>query len=170
MENKLKNQPCYDKDGNLLGWFSRSVAVAGFIFCRNSDGVWCVLGSERGKGTPDFQGYWNCVCGYCEFDLTVAENLVKEVLEETGIKLSADQFTFIGYEDSPTANHQNITFRFGCKIDYAITDIFTFSHEYNEKDEVGDIKWIPLSEVLNYKWAFGHEERIFEVAKTMGII
>ena len=161
---ELKNQPCYDKDGNFLGWFSRSVAVAGFIFCKDKNGVWHILGSERGKGTPDFQGYWNCVCGYCEFNIDLKENLIKECKEELGIDVDYSMIEFVGYEDSPTANKQNITLRFAVVYNDKTIDDFKFSHEFNEEDEVGDIRWIPLSEVEKYKWAFGHGERIMEIA------
>lgn len=47
---KKKNQPCFDKEGKFLGWFSRSVSVVTFIFCKNKRGRWCVLASQRGKG------------------------------------------------------------------------------------------------------------------------
>lgn len=45
----MKNQECYDKNGKFLGWFSRSMAVAVFVFAKDKDGDWCVLGSERGS-------------------------------------------------------------------------------------------------------------------------
>lgn len=166
-----KNQPCYDKDGNFLGWYSRSVAVAGFIYCMDKEGKWYVLGSERGKDTPDFQGYWNCVCGYCEFDLDLKENLMKEAQEELGIEISKDDILFADYEDSPSANHQNITFRFAVIYrDGKTIEDFNFSREGNEGAEVGEIKWIPLDEVENYKWAFGHDVIIKQYAERYGLV
>ena len=32
--------------------------------------------------------------------------------------------------------------------------------DHSEKDEVEDIKWIPISEIANYEWAFNHKDRI----------
>jgi hypothetical protein len=32
-----------------------------------------------------------------------------------------------------------------------------------EKDEVEDIKWIPIDEVHNYKWAFNHKKTIIDL-------
>ncbi len=159
----LANQPCYDEYGRFLGWFSRSMAVAVFIFCKDKDGEWNILASERGSGTPDFQGYWNCVCGYVERDTTIAENCVKEVHEELGIYISENDLEFLGFEDSPTANHQNVTFRYSVIYTDRTTDDFLFSHQWNESNEVGDIKWIPVKEIDQYKWAFGHEKRIKEI-------
>ena len=73
MDKKLVNQPCYDKEGNFIGWFSRSMASALFIFCRNKKNQWCVLASERGKEAADFVGAWNCPCGYLDLDETTKD-------------------------------------------------------------------------------------------------
>lgn len=166
----LDNQPCYDKYGRFLGWFSRSMAVAVFIYCKDKNGIWHVLASERGKGTPDFQGYWNCVCGYVERDTTIAENCVKEVKEELGIDINKNDLTFIGFEDSPKANHQNVTFRYAVILNSKTIDNFSFSHKWNEKDEVGEIKWVALNDINKYQWAFRHEKRIIEIAKQFSLI
>jgi 8-oxo-dGTP pyrophosphatase MutT (NUDIX family) len=164
------NQPCYDKWGRFLGWYSRSMAVAVFIYCKDKNGRWNVLASERGKGTPDFQGYWNCVCGYVEMNTTIPENCVKEVHEELGIDISEKELSFIGFEDSPSANHQNVTFRYSVIYEDKTCDDFSFTHKWNEKDEVGKIMFIPLGEINKYKWAFGHEKRIIDIAKQKGLI
>ena len=59
---KLKNQECYDKNGNMLGWFSRSVAVAVFIFRKKEDKLQVLL-EKRGKGAADNIGKYCSVCG-----------------------------------------------------------------------------------------------------------
>ena len=69
----------------------------------------------------------------------------------------------VGYEDSPQANRQNVTFRFACFIDDAVTTDFTFSKKHNEGKEVGEIKWIKIFDVDKYMWAFGHDKRIIEI-------
>lgn len=164
------NQPCYDKWGRFLGWYSRSMAVAVFAYCKDKNGKWNVLASERGKGTPDFQGYWNCCCGYLDFNETTAMAAIRELKEETGVVSEADSLQFIGYEDSIFANHQNVTFRFCVIYENKTCDDFSFTHKWNEKDEVGKIMFIPLDEIDKYKWAFGHEKRIIEIAKQKGLI
>lgn len=162
--NEQRNQPCYDKDGNFIGWFSRSMATALFSFCKDEDGEWCVLASERGKEAADFNGMWNCTCGYLSFNETTKECAVRECLEETGVHIPIESLIFVGYEDDPVkANHQNVTFRFAAKIDGKVTSDFTFSKDGNEGLEVGEIKWIKVRDVDNYEWAFGHKERIKEI-------
>ena len=166
------NQPCFDKRGKFLGWFSRSMATAIFVFARNKDGVLHVLASERGKGAADFQGCWNCPCGYLDFNETTKQCAIRELEEETGIGVSEEIVRFISYEDDPVAaNHQNVTFRFGANItDHTTEQLSSFSHKGNEKNEVGKIAWIPVNEIDKYQWAFGHKTRIVEIGRELGLI
>lgn len=147
-----------------IGWFSRSMATALFAFCKDADGDWCVLASERGKEAADFRGMWNCPCGYLDYDETTKECAVRECFEETGVKLPIESLIFIGYEDDPiTANRQNVTFRFAAKIENHVTTDFKFSKENNEGAEVGEIKWVKIKDIDNYEWAFNHKNRIVEI-------
>ena len=148
----------------FIGWYSRSIASSIFVFCKDEKGRWCVLASERGEEAADFQGSWNCPCGYLDFDETTANCARRECYEETGIDLDINDIKFVGYEDDPvTANRQNVTFRFvDVILDKKTTD-FTFSKKNNEGKEVGKIVWLPVEEVGKYKWAFGHENRINEL-------
>ena len=160
----LENQPCYDKYGRFLGWFSRSMACALFVFCKDKDDEWCILASERGKDAADFKGFWNCVCGYLDRNETTKQCAIRELKEECGVELPIECLTFVGYEDDPIkANRQNVTFRFGAKIEGKTTDEFTFSKEGNEGEEVGEIKWIKVKNIGDYQWAFNHNERIGEI-------
>lgn len=147
-----------------IGWFSRSMATALFAFCKDEDGDWCVLASERGLEAADFRGMWNCPCGYLDFDETTKECAVRECFEETGVKLPIESLIFIGYEDDPIkANRQNVTFRFAAKIEDRITSDFKFSKEHNEGKEVGKIAWVKVKDIDNYEWAFNHKNRIVEI-------
>lgn len=150
----------------FIGWFSRSIAASLFVFCKDDEGNWRVLASERGEEAADFQGKWNCMCGYLDFGETVEECAVRECFEEVGVKLSPSQLTFVGYEDSPSANRQNVTFRFCTFIEDKKIGDYTFSHDGNEGKEVGKIQWLTMEEVDSLEWAFGHKERIKEIFAT----
>lgn len=171
-DKNLKNQPCYDKDGNFLGWFSRSVAVVSFIYCKNKKGRWCILASQRGKGTPDpeFVGAWNACCGYVDYNETLKGAAVREIKEECGLHLSEDDLEMEGINDDPNGDkRQNITVHFvGVLVDVE-AESFKFSHKYNEKDEVGDIKFIELEDIDKYKWAFGHDKLIRKYASMYNL-
>lgn len=159
VEGKKKNQPCFNKKGDFLGWFSRSVSVVTFVFCKNKRGGWCVLASQRGEGTPDseFVGCWNSVCGYLDFDEDLKTCAQREIKEETGVDIDTDLLKFIKINDDPKSDkRQNLTVHYLAVITDKTTDDFTFSHKDNEKDEVGEIKFIDVNKVDNYKWAFNH--------------
>ena len=163
------NQPCYDKYGRFIGWLSRSVAAAIFIYCKDKNGEWCVLGSERGEEAADYQGFWNCPCGYLDRDETTKEAALRELYEETGVFVDENDVQFVGYEDSPNANRQNVTFRFAAFLDDAATTNFSFSKKNNEGKEVGEIKWIRINDIDNYMWSFNHDKIIKEIyAKKFG--
>ena len=148
----------------FIGWFSRSMATALFAFCKDEEGDWCVLASERGEEAADFIGMWNCPCGYLDYDETTKECAVRECFEETGVKLPIESLIFIGYEDDPIkANRQNVTFRFAAKIEDRIASDFKFSKEHNEGKEVGKIAWVKVKDIDNYEWAFNHKNRIVEI-------
>jgi 8-oxo-dGTP pyrophosphatase MutT (NUDIX family) len=151
----------------FIGWYSRSMASSIFVFCKNENGKWCILASERGEDALDYKGYWNCPCGYLDFDETTVQCARRECFEETGVDLDINGLKFVGYEDDPvTANRQNVTFRFIDIIWDKKTTDFTFSKKNNEGKEVGSIAWIPIENIGNYKWAFGHEKRINELFDT----
>lgn len=157
----MKNFSITHKDGKEY-WIARNVAVASFIYSK-FNGRWFVLANQRGEGTPDFQGCWNCPCGYLDFDETLAQACARETREECGIIVRPNEFKFVGIEDSPFAsgNLQNVTVRHYAIIenDREMGNKFTGG----EKDEVAKISWIPIDTVLNYKWAFNHGYRVLEI-------
>lgn len=150
-------------DKTFIGWFSRSMATAIFVFCKDKDGDWCVLASERGEDAADFRGFWNCTCGYLDFDETMKDCAMRELYEETGILIDENIVKVVGMEDNPEANRQNVTVRFAAFIEDAVTDDFEFSKKHNEGKEVGEIKWIKITDTDNYMWAFNHDKRIKEI-------
>lgn len=148
-------------------WVSRSVATTLLPFCKDKDGEWCVLANKRGKGCPDYQGYWNVICGYLE-GLTGEQNSQKELYEECGIEVDETKIKFVGLTTSPKENKQNVSIRYYTILD-GVTDDYKLTSEHSEKDEVEDIKFIKLSEIDNYTWAFNHLNLIKSVSKNIGL-
>lgn len=153
----MKNQPCYDKDGNFLGWFSRSCAVVGLVYCIKNNNTYILI-SKRGKGTPDpeFIGKWNLVCGYLDFEEDLDKAIMREVWEETGI----NNFTKIKpvsvNSDPKNDKRQNITFRYVLETD----ELYTPISDNCEPDEVEESKWVNINDIDNYEWAFNHKELV----------
>ena len=147
-------------------WYSRSVAVTHFVFCKNASGNWCVLANKRGNGTPDFQGYWNCPCGYLDFDESAVESAQRETFEETNVYIKKNNINFYAVDTSPRLNKQNVSIHYYSKLDGRCED-FVLTDESSEKNEIDEIKWIEISEVDNYKWAFNHSQLIKDIFNNL---
>ena len=160
----MRNFPIVYK-GNTY-WISRAVAVTNIIFAQDGLDNWYVLGSKRGDGTPDFQGYWNCVCGYLDFNETAIEAVVRETFEEVGINIKApysvlSNISFMNFSTSPNENKQNVSLRYITILDKRIEN-YPLSSENSEPNEVSEIKWIPIKDIDKYTWAFNHDKLINE--------
>lgn len=159
------------KEGEHKGktlWSGRYCAVAAFIFCKLPEVGWSVLANQRGEGTPDYQGYWNCPCGFLEADENAKQACSRETFEETGVKIPACMFNFIEAETDPAiCNNGNVTLRHYAVLPYGGIDISVYKRVVleagGEKDEVEMIGWIPMNKIDEYNWAFNHLDRIKEV-------
>lgn len=136
-------------------WISRSVAVSCFVFRTDADGERYVLANKRGPGTPDFQGCWNCVCGYMDFDETGTEAAMREIEEETGLTFDESFLSLQEVITDPTENsRQNIILRYVAEL--TTTDVYPIDCEGGEEDEVEEVKWINVRDIDKYPWAFNH--------------
>lgn len=130
-------------------WISRSSAIAINVYGVVS-GKFCVLANKRGPGLPSNIGKWNCVSGYVDYDEDLKDACVREVFEETGVKIKKSAIKFIEFEDSPKRANQTILFRYMIFCEDAQDQVLTT--ENSEPDEVDEIKWIPIEEIDNYEW------------------
>ena len=160
----LQNFPFFYR-GKLF-WYSRSVATTLGVFAKNSNNEWHILANKRGKGTPDFQGYWNVICGYLEHNINGAENCQKEAYEETSVFVPINTIKFQSVNTNPSENRQNVSLRY-ISILPGICEDYPLSNENSEKNEVSDVRWIPITEIDNYEWAFNHDTLIKEMFETI---
>ena len=148
-------------------WISRAIAVVVKIVANDVYGNKYILAVQRGKGTPDpeFVGAWCMPCGYLDFDETIKEAARRETFEETGLKFAIEDFTLVNINDEPDSDkRQNVTFRFIVNSPIPIEGLNQIlTNRYSEKDEVSNIKFILISELDNYKWAFNHKKLIKEI-------
>ena len=183
---KFNNKPNTERVEHLTGkkfWDSRSVALNTVIVATSP--IFTeepfVLISKRGPGAPDFNGLWNIPAGYLDKDETTSEGAVREVWEETNINLYSilsmkeDNNNYVvhnhiekewGTNSDTTNNRQNVSFRYGI---YFVMDNFINQIELSDKNsepgEVEEIKWIPLSKIGDYEFAFNHDSLIKEFVK-----
>ena len=158
----MKNFSIIDSKTGREYWISRSVAVLGVVKAIDKNGVKYILAEQRGTGTPDpeYVGYWCLPCGYLDFDETCKQAISREVLEETGIKIHPENFKLFFVNDNPNSDkRQNITLRFRTELEGYLDD-WELTDKFSETNEVMNIKWIPIREINNYKWAFNHEKII----------
>lgn len=139
-------------------WLSRSVAVAVLVTCTDHKGDTHVLISKRGIGTPDFQGYWNIVCGYLDYNETLIDAARREVYEETGVFIPEDSNIHLTGINDSIEGKQNVTIQF--RVDLHQDELPSTSILNAEENEVEDILWIPYDKhsINHFKFAFNHME------------
>ena len=160
----IRNFPFIHK-GKVF-WYSRSVSIVLFTFCRDADGDWCVLANKRGRASYGAEGLWNAPCGYLDFDESGEECAQRETFEETGIMVHNKDVKLIGLDTHPEANKQNITIRYYAILDGTV-DEYTPTSEYAEPNEVLEIKWIKIPDIKNYQWAFNHNTLIDSISEKL---
>jgi len=136
----------------------RFVAVSGFVYAI-VDGKYSILANLRGPGTPDYQGCWNAVCGFLERYENSKEGIAREMLEECGFQIDTDDLKVIHVETEPEeCNNGNVTIRHRAFLGAIIPHYV--EKEGGEENEVDSVKWIPIDDIDNYKWAFNHRKTI----------
>lgn len=153
---------------NKQVWESRSVAVNCVVICGDS-----VLLGQRGKGAPDSVGLYNIPSGYLDYDESGTEAVYREVWEETGLYLPEQKvivnnlFNPWHVNTQPDENRQNISLRYGCVISKVGDEFPLLTSENSEPNEVSDLKWVPINELEDYKFAFNHNIVIKEYLKLI---
>lgn len=168
--NELKNFP-FTHEGKTY-WYSRSMAVSTFIFTEKEHKLHILL-AKRGKGCPDFNGYWSAPCGYLDHNETLAQAASRECFEEIGLKISNQILIPMEVNSDFTENKQNVTQRYMAFIPYNSFTESEFSTLNSEKDEVEAIEWVDVNNLSQYEIAFNHKDIIesyINCAKILAII
>lgn len=157
-----KSYTVTEEDGSeRVIWDSRSCAVAVFPYVKDNAGNWYVLANKRGIGCPDFNGYWNCPCGYLDWGEDSKQAAARELYEETGIEINSTQINVCRINTSPSCNHQNVTILHYVILPGTVTDYMPIVNtKHTEKNEVADIRFIRIEDVYMHKFAFNHEHYI----------
>lgn len=143
----------------------RYCAVSAFVFAI-VDGKYSVLANQRGSGTPDFQGCWNCPCGFLERNEDSRTGAAREIKEETLEIIDPEKLKIVYVETEPEkCNNGNVTIRhrafLGKQPQINNGRAWTVdNYGGGESNEVSNVKWIPVECINLFEWAFNHEETI----------
>lgn len=113
-------------------------------------------------------GEWNDHCVQFSKGAAIHDLLLYGCIG-AGIKVNPDHLHFWKFNDSPTQNRQNVSFRYYALVDAQPGNISvgTGNDRGGEEDEVEAIGWIPVDSIDKYQWAFGHDEIIKEFTEWM---
>ena len=152
-ENSVVTYRCYGKPKTVFS--GRFCAVSGFIYAI-VNGKYCILANLRGQGTPDYQGCWNAPCGFLECYETSKEGIQREIYEECKFIVRIEDLEVIHVETDPVeCNNGNVTVRHKAFLGKIIPSYLKRA-DGGEENEVDGVKWIPVDEFDDYKWAFNH--------------
>lgn len=159
--------PCVTTVEGQIKYVSRSIAVMVIILLVHPEtGERWVAVQERGPKVSD-SGKRCMVCGYLDYDESVAEAAIREVFEETG--LNVQYLVELGIAEFPQAPfhinddprkdaRQNVTFQYLLKI--TSSEMPPLSLDYMEPGEVNFHEWMLLTEeeIVRRQWAFNHRQ------------
>lgn len=147
-------------------WISPSVVVVCTIIVSDPDTYETyILANKRGKGAVKEVGKWSVVAGYLDFgDKSIEGAAVREVYEETGLKLNPNELNFTSLVTIPKDGQ--VSFRFMAEVSMNDPRLKSISNDTEsrggEADEVEELALIKVSNLDKYKWAFNHKELIKE--------
>ena len=145
-----ENQNFPVKVDDKIYWISRAMAVVGYVF-KEVDGKLFVLTEKRGKGAADYIGHFCVPCGYLDFNETLEDAVLRELIEETGFIGDKEKLILLKVNSCPTENRQNVSAHFA----YFADDKEDFSLEKaiaGEKDEIELVKWMYIGKITGLKW------------------
>lgn len=164
----MKNWSYTIKEGEHAGktlWSGRYCAVCGIVWTEADDGDILVLANKRGKGTPDYQGYWNLPCGFLESDETGREGVCREISEECGYSFKPGMFNLEFVQTDPMeCNNGNVTIFYSARTSNC-GSYYAGKRFGGEADEVDRIEWVSIHNLHKFNWAFNHDRIIKTIFK-----
>jgi 8-oxo-dGTP diphosphatase len=108
----------------------------------------CLLLVRRGHGPA--AGEWSVPGGRVETGETLAEAVVREVAEETGLDVVCDEL--VGWVERIDAEHHFVIFDFGA------TPVGPADVEPRAGDDAAEAAWVPLSDLASLRLVDGLAE------------
>ena len=147
-------------------WISRSVATSAFIF-KVKDGQLYVLTEIRGSNMHDFPGMRCVPCGYVNWGETIEEACIREVYEETGLKLDRRELILEGINSDIKNNRQDIAIHYSIPLTDG-EDVSISNNRGGEANEVAKLEWVDVDNLPN-DFCFNHDWYINNYSAVMRI-
>lgn len=163
--NNRENE-CIVQDGKEY-WISRSVALVAQVYAKVGEELYVL--TEKRSLKMDQPGKQCLVCGYIDWDENGWQGIEREIYEETTLDLDDIKQDLIFDNDQqpyfvktdPGENRQNITLNYVMVYDFGRDGHYAMlQSEKFSSDEVDEVKWVPVSEIDKYTWAFDHDKRM----------
>lgn len=137
------------------------ISAAVYIFAKNENNEWCVLGAKRGSTAPSCPNMYNVPVGMREgYDKTIYDCAIREVDEETGIRFSRNELEFIETEEWGKGKVGS-NFRIICNKP-------TYEYRIGNGDgENSRFQWISLNDINKVKWAYGMDRNIMKLSSRL---
>lgn len=129
-------------------WVSRSSTISLYVFCKDENGEWNLLVSQRGK-KMQYGGKWNVVAGFLDYGETLEDAAVRECYEECGVNIKGKKLISCGTNSSEL--YGAVNHKFSCILD-GTTVKYPPSMEHCEgygtdMQEVQNVMWMPISKL-----------------------
>lgn len=108
----------------------------------------CLLLVRRGRGPA--AGEWSVPGGRVETGETLAEAVVREVAEETGLDVVCDEL--VGWVERIGSDHHFVIF------DFRATPLGPADTEPSAGDDAAEVAWVPLTELSELRLVDGLAE------------
>jgi 8-oxo-dGTP diphosphatase len=118
-----------------------------------------ILMVRRGHGAA--AGTWSVPGGRVELGETLHEAVVREVAEETGIRVVVERF--LGWAERIDLDPGSAAAHHYVLLDFAVTPLDAGEHP-SAGDDAAEAAWIPLDELDDYRLAPGLREFLVDVA------
>ena len=119
-----------------------------------------LLVRRKKKQFEPFEGYWAVPGGFVERGERLKDGVVREILEETGIKVTPGKI--IGIYDDPKRDSR------GHMVSVAFLCSPKGGRLKPQPEEVSDVRFFPVPEIRKLKIAFDHRKIIRDALKMQG--
>lgn len=149
-------------------WVARSSTISLYVFCKDENGIWNVLVSQRGKNMK-YGGKWNVVAGFLDYGETLEAAAIRECYEECGINIKGNKIINCG--TSSDELYGAVNHKFACILD-GITTQYPPSMEQCEgygtdMQEVQNVAWVPVNTLGKLDMRYSQKQNAKELINRL---